>query len=58
MWRLWDLVSSAEFIPIYKKHPDANMYAICQRTKSKLDAVGDAFTIDKRYTDFNKRTAP
>ena len=22
----------AEFIPIYQRHPDANMYAICQRT--------------------------
>ena len=23
----------AEFIPIYQKHPNANMYAICQRTE-------------------------
>ncbi|MDR8393618.1 hypothetical protein NC796_20865 [Aliifodinibius sp. S!AR15-10] len=22
-----------EFIPIYQKHPQANMYAICQRTE-------------------------
>ena len=28
----------AEFIPIYQKHPHANMYAICQRTESKLNA--------------------
>jgi predicted dehydrogenase len=33
----------AEFIPIYQKHPDANMYAICQRTQSKLDEIGDKY---------------
>ena len=27
----------AEFIPIYQKYPNANMYAICQRTESTLD---------------------
>ncbi len=44
----------AEFIPIYQRHPAANMVAICQRTKNKLDAVGDAFGIAKRYTDFSE----
>jgi predicted dehydrogenase len=44
----------AEFIPIYQLHPNANMYAICQRSKDKLDAVGDAFGVEKRYTDFNE----
>ena len=43
----------AEFIPIYQRHPNANMYAICQRTEKKLQAIGDAFEIEKRYTDFN-----
>src|SRR6476620_10396213 len=43
----------AEFIPIYQKHPNANMYAICQRTQSKLDSIGNAFGIEKRYTDYN-----
>ena len=42
----------AEFIPIYQRHPNANMYAICQRTRKKLDTIGDAFGIEKRYTDF------
>jgi len=42
----------AEFIPIYQRHPQANMYAICQRTKAKLDAVGDAFGVERRYTDY------
>jgi predicted dehydrogenase len=44
----------AEFIPIYQRHPNANMYAICQRSKDKLDAIGDAFGVEKRYTDFNE----
>ncbi|MGC8880322.1 MAG: Gfo/Idh/MocA family protein [Anaerolineae bacterium] len=44
----------AEFIPIYQNHPHANMYAICQRTKSRLDQIGDAFGVAVRYTDFNE----
>lgn len=44
----------AEFIPIYQRHPNANMYAICQRNKEKLDAVGDEFGIEKRYTDYDE----
>ena len=43
----------AEFIPIYKKHPNANLMAICQRTKSKLDEIGNAFGIEKRYADYD-----
>ena len=42
----------AEFIPIYQAHPQAEMYAICQRTESKLNEVGDAFGIEKRYTSY------
>ncbi len=42
----------AEFIPIYQRHPNANMYAICQRSPEKLKQVGDAFKIDKRYERF------
>jgi len=44
----------AEFIPIYQKHPDANMYAICQRNADKLEEIGNAFGIEKRYTDFDE----
>ena len=43
----------AEFIPIYQRHPQANMYAICQRTESKLNAVGDEYGIDVRYTSYD-----
>ena len=42
----------AEFIPIYQKHPLANMYAVCQRTESKLKEVGDAFGIATRYRQY------
>jgi predicted dehydrogenase len=42
----------AEFIPIYQRHPNANMYAICQRSQEKLDTIGDAFEVEKRYTDY------
>lgn len=42
----------AEFIPIYQRHPDAEVYAICQRRRSKLDQIGDAFGVAKRYTEY------
>jgi len=44
----------AEFIPIYQRHPNANLYAICQRSRKKLDAIGDAFGIEKRYAKFDQ----
>lgn len=43
----------AEFIPIYQAHPLANVAAICQRTESKLNEVGDTFGIDKRFTSYD-----
>jgi predicted dehydrogenase len=43
----------AEFIPIYQRHPHTTMYAICQRNQSKLNQIGDAFGVEKRYSDFN-----
>ena len=42
-----------QFIPIYKRHPQANMYAICRRSKAALNAVGDAFGVDRRYERYN-----
>ncbi|TMM58595.1 Gfo/Idh/MocA family oxidoreductase [Maribacter algarum] len=44
----------AEFIPIYLKHPNAEMYAICQRNKSKMDEIGDTYGIEKRYTVYSE----
>jgi predicted dehydrogenase len=43
----------AEFIPIYQRHPSAHMYAICQRSEDKLDAIGDAFKIERRYSRYD-----
>ena len=44
----------AEFIPIYQNHPHAEPTAICQRDSVKLDAIGDAFGIAKRYTNWRE----
>lgn len=44
----------AEFIPIYQKHPNANLVAICQRGPGKLNEIGDAFRIEKRYTSYEE----
>jgi predicted dehydrogenase len=46
-----------EFIPIYQHHLFTNMYAICQRTKSRLDEVGNQFGVSKRYSEFNELLA-
>src|SRR5262245_56248406 len=43
----------AEFIPIYRNHPNANMYAVCQRNTEKLKKVGDEFKIEKRFTSYD-----
>ena len=44
----------AEFIPIYQAYPNVELVAICQRTKSELDKIGDAFGIAKRYTSYDE----
>lgn len=43
----------AEFIPIYQRHPSSRMYAICQRTRSRLDEVGDRFGVGVRYERYD-----
>lgn len=42
----------AEFIPIYQRHPNATMYAVCQRNRDRLNQVGDSHGIDVRYDDY------
>jgi predicted dehydrogenase len=42
----------AEFIPIYQRHPDAELVAICRRDPVSLDQVGDAFGVAGRYTSY------
>jgi predicted dehydrogenase len=44
----------AEFIPIYQRHPNAEMYAICRRNKAELDKCGDRFGVKVRYADFDQ----
>lgn len=43
----------AEFIPIYQQHPNAEMFALCQRNQEQLHKVGDAFGVERRYTDYS-----
>jgi predicted dehydrogenase len=43
----------AEFIPIYQAHPDANMYAVCQRNEERMNKVGDELGVEQRYTDYD-----
>ena len=47
----------AEFIPIYQRHPQANLYAICRRDQDGLNEVGDAFGVETRYTNFDELLA-
>ncbi|MDM4017816.1 Gfo/Idh/MocA family protein [Roseiconus lacunae] len=42
----------AEFIPIYKAHPGAEVVAACRRNEAEMNKVADQFEIPKRYTDF------
>src|ERR1035437_3621288 len=44
----------AEFIPIYQRHPGAHLVAICRRNRKGLNDVGDAFGVERRYTDYAK----
>ncbi|MDA7644629.1 Gfo/Idh/MocA family oxidoreductase, partial [Verrucomicrobiales bacterium] len=44
----------AEFIPIYQRHPNANMAAICQRTEATLNEIGDKYGIEKRYQSYDE----
>ncbi len=42
----------AEFIPIYRAHPNAEMYAVCRRNKAELDKCGDRFGVNVRYASY------
>jgi predicted dehydrogenase len=44
----------AEFIPIYQRHPNANVHAICRRDVAEMNKVGDRFGIAKRYSTFEE----
>ena len=42
----------AEFIPIHQRHPHVELAAICQRSEDKLNQVGDAYGVERRYTSY------
>jgi predicted dehydrogenase len=44
----------AEFIPIYKRHPDAEVVAVCRRDEAELHKTADHFEIGKRYTSYDQ----
>src|SRR2546430_17629129 len=44
----------AEFIPIYQRHPQAEVVAVCRRNQAEINKLADAFKIAKRYTDFGQ----
>lgn len=47
----------AEFIPIYQRHPNAEIVAICQRNSESLNEIGDKFGIEKRFTNYDELLA-
>ena len=42
----------AEFIPIHQRHPHAQLVAICQRSRDKLDQIGQAHGVERRYQSY------
>ena len=44
----------AEFIPIYQAHPDAQMHALCRRSRAELDRAGEQFGVARRYTSYEE----
>ena len=44
----------AEFIPIYQRHPNVNLVAVCQRDEKKLKSLQKAFGIPKGYTSYEE----
>jgi len=42
----------AEFIPIHQRHPQAELVAICQRSQEKLNEIGAAYGVERRYDSY------
>ena len=49
---LWGLAWGPSSSRCGRSTPHTNCYAICQRNKERLNAVGDYFGVKQRYTDF------
>jgi predicted dehydrogenase len=43
----------AEFIPIYQRHPAAELVAVSRRSEKALHELADAFNIERRYTRYD-----
>lgn len=41
----------AEFVPIYKDHPDVESVAICDARSERLDRTAERFAIEQRFSD-------
>jgi predicted dehydrogenase len=44
----------AEFIPIYQRHPEAEVVAVCRRNEAEMNKLADALKIGKRYADYGQ----
>ncbi len=44
----------AEFIPIYQRHPNAEVVAVCRRNEKELHEVADKFGIANRFTSYEQ----
>ena len=40
----------AEFVPIYQSHPDVERVAVCDMDKPLLNAIGDRFGVEDRFS--------
>lgn len=47
----------AEFIPIYQRHAQAEMYAVCRRDAASMNQIADAAGIPARYTKYEELLA-
>ncbi len=47
----------AEFIPIYQRHPNTEITALCQRNEESLHEIGEKYGIEKRYTSYDELLA-
>ena len=45
-------IMGEQYARIYNAHPLASVTAICNRRRERLDAVGDKYGIEARYTDY------
>lgn len=45
-------IMGQQYVRIYQAHPLAEVTAICNRTRERLDDVGERFGVAERYTDF------